>query len=72
MNTIIPVQIKIFPGDPEKLNEVYGADKEKTKVSYTDNSLEFGKFCEGLTWNHRTSTPHRSETNGIAEGGTQN
>ena len=39
----------------------------KPKVSYTDNSLEFGKSCEELSWNHRTSTPHRSETNGIAE-----
>ena len=40
---------------------------EKPKVIYTDNSLEFGKPCEDLSWNHRTSTPHRSETNGIAE-----
>ena len=37
------------------------------KVIYTDNSLEFGKACEDLPWNHCTSTPHRSETNGIAE-----
>ena len=39
----------------------------KLKVIYTDNSLEFGKACEDLSWNHCTSTPHRSETNGIAE-----
>ena len=25
---------------------------------YTDNSLEFGKSFEELSWNHRTSTPH--------------
>ena len=37
------------------------------KVIYTDNSLEFAKACEDLSWNHCTSTPHRSETNGIAE-----
>ena len=37
------------------------------KVIYTYNSLEFGKASEELTWNHCTSTPHRSETNGIAE-----
>ena len=37
------------------------------KVIYTDNSLEFGNACEDLSWNHCTSTPHRSETNGIAE-----
>ena len=39
----------------------------KPKVIYTDNSLEFGKSCEELSWNHCTSTPHRSETHGIAE-----
>ena len=39
----------------------------KPTVVYTDNSLEFGKACEDLSWNHCTSTPHRSETNGIAE-----
>ena len=39
----------------------------KPEVIYTDNSLEFGKACEDLCWNHCTSTPHRSETNGIAE-----
>ena len=39
----------------------------KPKVIYTDNSLEFGKACEDLSWNHRTSTPHKSETCGIAE-----
>ena len=39
----------------------------KPKVIYTDNSLEFGKSCEELSWNYCTSTPHRSETNGIAE-----
>ena len=29
--------------------------------------MEFGKACEDLSWNHCTSTPHRPETNGIAE-----
>ena len=41
--------------------------ERKPKVIYTDNSLEFGKACEDLSWNYCTSTPHRSETNGIAE-----
>ena len=41
--------------------------ERKPKVIYTDSSLEFGKACEDLSWNHCTSTPHRSETNGIAE-----
>ena len=39
----------------------------KPKVIYTDDSLDFGKSCEELTWNHCTSTPQRSATNGIAE-----
>ena len=39
----------------------------KPKVIYTDNSLEFFKACEDVSWNHCTSTPHRSETIGIAE-----
>ena len=38
-----------------------------SKVIYTDNSLKFGKSREELSWNHCTSTPRRSETNGIAE-----
>ena len=36
-------------------------------VIYTDNSLEFTKACEDISWNLCTSTPNRSETNGIAE-----
>ena len=39
----------------------------RPKVVYTRNSQEFGKACEDLSWNHCTSTPHRSETHGIAE-----
>ena len=35
----------------------------KPKVIYTDK--DFGKSCEELSWNHCTSTSHRSETNGI-------
>ena len=41
--------------------------ERKPKVICTDNSLEFGKGCEDLSWNHCTSAPHRSETDGIAE-----
>ena len=40
---------------------------KKPKVINTANSLEFGKACEEFSRNHVTSTPHRSETNGIAE-----
>ena len=40
---------------------------EKPNVTNTDNSLEFGKAYDELSWNHCKSTPHRSETNGIAD-----
>ena len=29
--------------------------------------MAFGKACEDLSWNHCSSTPHLSETNGTAE-----
>ena len=38
----------------------------KPKVVHTDNALEFGKACGRSTMESPTSTPHRSETNGIA------
>ena len=41
--------------------------ERKPEVIYTVNSFEFGKACEDLSWKHCTSTPHRLETNGIAE-----
>ena len=46
---------KNFPEDPEE------------PIIYTDYSMEFGKSYEELSWNHCTSTPHRSETNDVAE-----
>ena len=33
----------------------------------TDNSKEFMQARQDLQWNHDTITPHRSETNGVAE-----
>ena len=35
--------------------------ERKPKVIYTDNSLEFGKACEDLSWSHCTSTPHTDQ-----------
>ena len=60
-----PCKNKSFTGNTEKLAKVPGT-REETKSHFSDNSLEFGKACEDLSWNHCTSTPHRSETNGIA------
>ena len=53
--------------DTEKSSRKFLEPSQRTKVLYTENSVEFGKSCEDLSWNHRTSTPHRSETNGIPE-----
>ena len=53
--------------ETEKSLQKFLEPTRKPKVSYTDNSIECGKSCEDLSWNLCTSTPHRSETNGIAE-----
>ena len=61
-----PCKTKTSQETQRSLQQFLEPDR-KPKVIYTDNSLEFGKACEDLSWNHCTSTPHRSETNGIAE-----
>ena len=66
MDPVVSLQNKNFSRNTTELAKVLKPDR-KPKVIYTDNSLEFGKACEDLSWNHCTSTPHRSETNGIAE-----
>ena len=35
--------------------------ESKHGLIYSDNSLNFIKACEDLSWNHDKSTPHRSE-----------
>ena len=66
MDTIIPEQNKTFQETENSLQK-FLEPARKPKVIYADNSIEFGKYCEDLSWNHCRSTPHRSETNGIAE-----
>ena len=66
MDTILSVQEQEFAGEGEESTEISGA-VTKAKSFFSDNSLEFGKSCEELSWNHRTCTPYRSKTNGIAE-----
>ena len=53
--------------ETEKSLQKFLEPARKPKVIYADMSIEFGKYCEDLSWNHCRSTPHRSETNGIAE-----
>ena len=50
-----PCKTHNFTRNPEKLAKVPGARDWKPKVIYTDNSLEFGKASEDLSWNHCTS-----------------
>ena len=66
MDPGVSVQKKTSHETQGSLQKFLEAER-KPIVIYTDNSLEFGKACEDLSWNHCTSTPHRSETNGIAE-----
>ena len=56
-----------YSQETEKSPRTFLEPSQKPKVTYTDNSLEFGKRFEELKWNHRTSIPCRSGTNGIAE-----
>ena len=41
--------------------------EENTTSIDTGNSLECTTVCEEVCWNHKRSTPHRSETHGNAE-----
>ena len=61
-----PSKTKTSQETQRSLQKFLEPDK-KPKVIYTDNSLEFGKACEDPSWNHCTSTPHRSEAHGITE-----
>ena len=67
MDPSVSVQKQKLLSKPKRSLQKFVEPERKPKVIYTDNSLEFGKACEDLSWNHCTSTPHRSETNGIAE-----
>ena len=50
-----------IPGSLQKFLE----PSKKPKVIFTGDSLQFGKACEDLSWNHCTSIPHRSGTIGL-------
>ena len=61
-----PCKTKTSQETQRRLQKFLEPDRNP-KVIYTDNSMESGKACEDLSWNHCTSTPQRSDTNGIAE-----
>ena len=50
--------IQAYPQETQRSLQKLLEPERKPKVFYTDNSLEFGKACEDLSWNHCTSTPH--------------
>ena len=67
MDPGVSVQNRNFAGNTVRSLQKFLEPNRKPTVIYTDNSLEFGKACEDVSWNHCTSKPQRSETNGIAE-----
>ena len=67
MDPGVSVQKKKTSQETQRSLQKFPEPERKPKVIYTDNSLEFGNVFEDLSWNHCTSTPHRSETKRIAE-----
>ena len=53
--------------ETEKSLQKFLEPTRKPRVIYTDISLEIGKSCEELAWNHCTSTHRGSEKHRIAE-----
>ena len=63
--------IESYPSKTELAQEAIRSlrihPEENPRFIQTDSSLEFMKACVEPKWNHEGSTPHRSETHGIAE-----
>ena len=58
-----------------RIYESFRNRRKSQKVIYRDNSSEFGKSCEELTWNHWTATPPgylRDVQDLLANGKSQN
>ena len=62
MDSVVPVQNKISQVRKE-VHESFSSRLKIRKSLKLTVPLEFGKACDDLSWNHRTSTPRR-----IAEG----
>ena len=67
MDPVVSVQNKNFSGNRKELAKVPGTRIGSLKSFTLTIPWNSAKACEDLSWNHCTSTPHRSETNGIAE-----
>ena len=64
---LIRAKPKLFRKQKRAYKSSWSRRGNQKSFTLTINSLEFGKACEDLSWNRCTSTPHRSETNAIAE-----
>ena len=53
--------------ETEKSSRKFLEPSHTPKIIHTDNSLEFGIYCEDPSWTHPTSALWPSETNGIAD-----
>ena len=67
MDPVVSVQNKNFSGNTKKLAKVLGALKGSLGSFTLTIPWKLAKACEDHSWNHCTSTPHISETNGISE-----
>ena len=66
MDSILSVQNKDSTGDGKEFAKVSRAVRKAESHLYRQ-FIGVRKSCEDLSGTHQTSTPHRSETNGIAE-----
>ena len=62
-----PCQTKTSQETEKNSTRVYRNRLRSQKLFIRTIYLEFGKYCEELSWYYRTTTLHRSETSGIAE-----
>ena len=65
-----PCKTKTFQKIQRSMQKFLESNR-KLEVVCIHNSLKFIKGCQDFSWNHCTSTPHRSETHGIAERSAQ-
>ena len=59
-------QTKTSQETENNLRKITETVAEAKSYSYV-HFLELGKYCEELSWSHRTTALHRAETSGIAE-----
>ena len=61
MDPVVSVQNKNFSAETQRSLQKFLEPNWKPEVVYIDNSLEFGKACEDLSWNHCTARLHHTD-----------